>query len=524
MLVGVVRGSCGFWVWLSIPASITEIVPTFSIIDHFLVYLVGTMSKNTPQKSVTQDASIESKPALSRRSLKSLFSGRKNISKTLEDREHMVNKVHKKGQRIKLAALLVLVLSSYFGYKLFATTFAVIDRSGKPEALALQDSIRPDQLQREGDGRINILLLGIGGGGHEAGDLSDVNHIVSIDPFNHKVAVLGLPRDLYVPIPGYYTTRINAAHAFGERDGGKGAAVAEQTIENVLDVPIHYYAKVDFKGFEKAVDAVGGVDIEIEEDLYDSSYPTRNMAGTQVFSMKAGKHHLDGETALMVARCRKGTCGNDFGRADRQQKIMLAVKDKALSLGTVTNPSKITQLLDVAGENAKTDINLTTIGKLVQVADKLREKKVKPETFVLSTEPDNYLVGANVGGASVLVPKAGQANFADIQAFIRGELFRDGFLVKENANIVVVNGSGQSGLASSTAAMLKTYGYNAEASLEVPAGTYSGTKIYKISDKKTPFTTALLQKRLRTKLTKEKLPEIKLDKATDYIVVVGSGS
>jgi len=450
------------------------------------------------------------------------FLSRFKSKKSLEDRDHLVNKVQRRGKRLKLAVLIIAVFISYFGYRVFATTFAIIDRSGKPEALALQDSIRPEQLQREGDGRVNILLLGIGGGGHQAGDLSDVNHIVSIDPFNNKAAVLGVPRDLYVPIPGYYTTRINAAHAFGERDGGKGAALAEQTLENVLGIPIHYYVKVDFSGFEQAVDAVGGVDIEIEEDLYDSQYPTRDMSGTQIFRLKAGKHHLDGDLALKVARCRKGTCGSDFGRADRQQKIMIAVKDKALSLGTLSNPAKVSQLLDAAGKHVRTDINLTTIGKLLEVAKKLEKNKVKPKTFVLTTDVDNYLTGANIGGASVLVPKAGQADFSQIQNFIRGNLFRDGFIAKENAKIAVVNGAGRVGLANSVATNLQSYGYNAMAVSASPTKMYSKTVIYKVSNKKSPFTKALLQKRLKKQVSKDNFYDKDLAKGADYVVIVGS--
>lgn len=445
-----------------------------------------------------------------------LFRKRTNL-----EHESFGSKKHRLRKTLKLIGLLIIVVIGYASFRVFSTTFAVIERSGKPDALALQKSITPNQLKKEGDGRVNILLIGVGGEGHQAGNLSDVNHVLSIDPFNNKVSILGIPRDLYVPIPGFYSTRINAAHAFGEQDGSGGPQLVEKTIEKNLGIPIHYYARVDFTGFEQAIDAVDGVDVTIKENLYDSHYPTRNMKGVEVFQLKAGKHHLDGETALKVVRCRKGTCGDDFGRGDRQQLVMEALKDKALSTGTVSSPSKVSKLLDAAGNHARTDMNLTVMMKLITIAERLQDKKIKPKNFVLSTDEGNYLTGKNVGGASVLVPTAGVGNFSQIQNFLRGELFRDGFLAKENASITVLNGTLTTGLATSAGANLTSYGYNVETIGDYVDKSQSKTKIYKLSDKKSPFTRALLKKRLNANLSHDSLPAT-VEVKTDYVVIIGT--
>jgi len=428
----------------------------------------------------------------------------------------------KKTHRFKFAAIVAVLIVGYFGYKVFAATFSIIDRSGQPGALALQDNIRPDQLKEEGDGRINILLIGVGGEGHAGGDLSDVNQVLSIDPFNEKAAVLGLPRDLYLNIPGYYATRINEAHAFGERDGTGGPELLEKTIEENIGIPIHYYARVDFAGFNKAIDAVDGVEVDIKDDLYDPSFPKPGMNGSEVFRMKAGKQQLDGKTALQVVRCRKGTCGNDFGRAARQQDVLNALKTKALSLGTISNPAKIAGLIEAAGKHVKTNMKLSEIAQLSDLAKKFEEENVKSETFVLSTEPDNYLVGNSVGGASVLTPTAGVGQYKEIRNFVRGTLFRDGFIARENASITVLNGTLTPGLATSVGQKLKSYGYNVKDIGDADKKDQLTTKIYHRGEaKKHEFTTALLQKRMGTKVTTDPIPG-SITANTDYIIVIGS--
>src|SRR5664279_3282734 len=141
---------------------------------------------------------------------------------------------------------------------------------GAPGLLGTVDLTK---LKGEGDGRVNILVMGIGGAGHDGPNLSDTMMVMSLDPKTKDVAMLSIPRDLYVKIPGHGSGKINAANAYG------GPALAEQVVENVIGVPIHYYAVMDFSGFKQAVDAVGGVDINVAAPLYDPEFPCDNDRG-----------------------------------------------------------------------------------------------------------------------------------------------------------------------------------------------------------------------------------------------------
>jgi len=179
---------------------------------------------------------------------------------------------------------------------------------------------RPEvqQLQGEADGRVNILLIGMGGTGHKGGLLTDTIMVLSIKPEAKQAALLSIPRDLYVPIPGAGSAKINSAHALGEqRETGTGPALAKSVVGTVLDLPIHYYIRVDFAGFTKLIDAVDGLDINVEKAIADPFYPDERTEGYAPFYLKAGPKHMDGKLALKYARSRETT--SDFDRARRQQ-------------------------------------------------------------------------------------------------------------------------------------------------------------------------------------------------------------
>ncbi|HUC20080.1 MAG TPA: LCP family protein, partial [Candidatus Polarisedimenticolaceae bacterium] len=182
------------------------------------------------------------------------------------------------------------------------------------------------KLKGEDQGRINIMMLGVGDPGHAGENLSDTNLLISLDTRSHAVAVISIPRDTRVKIPGYGSGKINSAHAKG------GIPTAKATMETNLGVPVHYYVKANFSGLRQVVDAVGGVDVNNTTLLSDSDYPCDNNQYKKCgFKLAPGNHHLDGATALKYVRCRKGTCGDDFGRAARQQEVMQAIRAKATS-------------------------------------------------------------------------------------------------------------------------------------------------------------------------------------------------
>lgn len=416
-------------------------------------------------------------------------------------------------------AAIVPVIMLFLGTRLLLATRKVITRNTGAGAPALLGRVDPTKLRGEGDGRVNILLLGIGGPGHEGANLSDTMMVMSIDPRTKDVAMLGLPRDLYVPIPGYGSAKINAAHAYGEtqRYPGGGPALAKATVTKILDLPVHYYARIDFTGFKRAVDAVGGVDVVVEKALYDSEYPDeRNPKRSKTFSLAAGRQHLDGATALKYVRCRKGNCGGDFGRAARQQQVLLALREKAISLKTLSNPSKLAELISIVGASAQTDLQLHEIRKLADIARRVDPKKV--QTKVLDTAPGGLLMFGNIAGAgSIEIPRAGVGNFSQIQAFVHS-FFADSYIKEERASIAIQNGSGRSGVAASVTALLKAYNYHVVETVTAKAPKPT-TVIYDYSKGKKPYTLRYLERRFRVQA--QRLPRATGNEA-DIVLIIGA--
>jgi LCP family protein required for cell wall assembly len=180
-----------------------------------------------------------------------------------------------------------------------------------------------------GLGRTNVLVLGLDRRPEQGFVVrSDTIVLATIYPAGPRVALLSIPRDLYVDIPGRGPGRINTAHFWGENDvEGGGPALAKQAILENFGVPVDHYVRLDFNGFRAIVDAVGGVEIDVEEAVVDNAYPTDDY-GTIRIEIPAGRQHMDGEMALRYARSRHGS--SDFERAQRQQQILVALAQRML--------------------------------------------------------------------------------------------------------------------------------------------------------------------------------------------------
>lgn len=218
--------------------------------------------------------------------------------------------------------------------------------------------------------RINILLIGIGGDTHpgEGKDLADSIILASLKPSTRQVALISLPRDLYVPMDqGIGMQRLNAAHSLGAKMGfkGKGPGFLVHTVEKVLGEPVHAYARIDFLAFEKVIDALGGVDVYVYRPFHDYLFND---------GFDKGWHHLDGKRALRYARYRHIKAsyeGNNFGRELRQQQVLDAIRDKLKNLdsGQVLRLSKLAM-----NSSDYTSTNLTT-PQMVELYSTFRNTK-----------------------------------------------------------------------------------------------------------------------------------------------------
>lgn len=174
-------------------------------------------------------------------------------------------------------------------------------------------------------GPVHVLLLGIDERPQEQGPFrSDTMILAGFDPQKPRVALLSIPRDLWVTIPGIGENRINTANFFG------GPALAKTTVSQNFGLPVHYYVKLNFNGFVRIIDALGGIEVDVAETLHDENYPTPDY-GVTTIHIEAGRHHFSGEEALIYARSRYST--SDFDRARRQQEILAAIRRRLLHPG-----------------------------------------------------------------------------------------------------------------------------------------------------------------------------------------------
>lgn len=388
----------------------------------------------------------------------------------------------------------VLLGLGWFGFALYNSMKNIFAGDGAPGLLSL---FTTKQLKGESSGRVNILLLGVGDKGHDGENLSDTIMVLSYDVATKQVAMISIPRDLYVKIGEYGSAKINAAHAYGEyyKYQGGGPALAVQTVSQVLDIPIHYYARVNFTGFKDVVDAVGGVDIEVTEDLYDPFYPADDGLGGKDLYIKKGMQHMNGTMALRYARSRETT--SDFDRARRQQQVLVAIKTKVMSTDTLLNPQKIISLANALGTNIKTDFDLSYAQRAIDLFKKVDTAKIKNLVF------DNSETGLLTDDSSdtagyMLIPRAGLYNYKALQAAAKN-IFADGTVATEGAKLAVLNGTSTAGLASKAADTLRTQDFNVVTVASADSQAYAVTTIVDGTNGGKPNTVAALEKLLNAK-------------------------
>lgn len=307
------------------------------------------------------------------------------------------------------------------------------------------------------DDRINILLLGIGGEGHDGPYLTDTIILASIKPSTKEVALISIPRDLSAPIPGHGWYKINSANSFGETENpGNGGNLSRQVVSDLFQIQVPYYVRVDFSGFEKLIDELGGVDIYVEKSFIDSSFPSDNIGNVKTISFEAGKQYMDGEMALTYSRSRHGSNGegSDFARARRQQKVILALKTKIFSLGTLRSPSKINSISEALRNHVSTNLSNWDLLALSRQAGNLDASNII--TRVFKDGPDGDLVSTiGVDGAYLLVPK--KNDWTAMRQTVKSvfdSVSEISETIAEPAKIEIQNGTTIAGLAASAAALL----------------------------------------------------------------------
>ncbi len=293
---------------------------------------------------------------------------------------------------------------------------------------------------RETDGRTNLLLLGSDKrmAGTIESELTDTLLVVSIGRVEHDVVLISLPRDLWVKDSRGAKSKINAVYTLNKEDQSDivtGGEAIMQVASDVLGVPVHYYSVINFELFKDVVDILGGVEVEVERSFTDYSYPVEGKENAplseryETIEFKEGLQNMDGDAALKFVRSRKGTNGEstDFARSERQQKVISAIKNKALSIETLINPIKIKELYDIYSNEIDTNIMFNDVQSFYLLSQQvdfnritsivLDDRSAADEGGLLYSPVDDELYG----GAYVLIPKVG--DFSQLHAYVQRYLF-----------------------------------------------------------------------------------------------------
>jgi polyisoprenyl-teichoic acid--peptidoglycan teichoic acid transferase len=340
-------------------------------------------------------------------------------------------------------------------------------------------SSKEKYLDGEKEDRVNFVLLGMGGAGHNGPYLTDTIMIASFKPSSREAAIFSLPRDMIVPIDNYNYRKINSVYTIGQNNGIGGGELMKKVLSDTFDIPMHYFAAVDFNGFIEMIDAIDGVDVNVERAFVDNQFPTYDEKWQSV-SFEAGQQEMDGLTALRYARSRHGNNGegSDFARIKRQQKILISAKEKLTSFNTLINPTKITSLFSLFTKYTSTDIEPWEAVKLVHLSKELNTQKIVTQS--IDDRPGGYLkAGIAEDGAYILQPTTG--NYNQINLLIKN-VFDLQEASQEKAKIVVQNGTTVPGLALKAVNYLNQIGYTIIRYGNAPDQSKISTAIYDYTD------------------------------------------
>lgn len=429
---------------------------------------------------------------------------------------------------------LFLIVGAYFGVKLLINSSKVF--SGSIFDLLGQGAV----LKADENGRTNILIFGTSEDdpSHRdaGGDLTDSIMIVSLDQKNKNAAMISVPRDLWVKYGGGcsngYEGKINALYQCGAEDGSEadGANKLMSVVSDSFGLEMHYYAHVNYTVVRDTVNAVGGVDITIDSDdprgILDRNFDWMCRFQCHYVKWPNGPAHLNGDQALALARARNanggyGLGGGNFDREQYQQKIIVALKKKAASAGTLANPVAVSNILDALGNNVRTSFNAGEVKTLINLANELPDSKIKSISLV---DPGQAVVTTgNVNGQSSVIPTAGTYDFSEVQSYIRSKLPKANGEVGESPSVEVLNGSDMGGLAGKKASELEEAGIENVSTGDTATNPAYGDFVwYDLSDGKAPKTLSKLKTVLGKEAAGTTLPT-GVQSDADFVIIVGNG-
>ncbi len=405
------------------------------------------------------------------------------------------------------------------------------------------DVFQGKALKQDENGRSNFLILGTSDDdpNHPGGDLTDSMMVVSVHQEKQDVYMFSVPRDLYVEYgracPEGMRGRINSyfscqtAGDTTEEAVMKGASATRELVGKIFGLDIQYSVLVNHAVVKDTVDAVGGIEVEIEGSngapgILDRNFDWRCEYRCYLVRYDNGVHHLDGDSALYLSMARGentgyptyGLANSNFDREKNQQKILIAVKEKAVSTGVMTNLNAVTQLIDALGSNLRSNIEMGEIRTLIKLGNQIETDNI--HTLDLFDKEDRVLTNSHHDGKSVVTPMAGVFDYTEIRSFIKRQISNDPVL-QEAAPVAVFNGTDVPGLGQERADELSAKGYNVVMVGNAPAGSYKDVEIYQI-DSGSKGTAQQLEGLLSASIIKNTLPPVVITGEVQFVVIFGS--
>lgn len=440
---------------------------------------------------------------------------------------------HKVRRIIKWVAIGLLVVALAVGGYL---VYKALNASNQIFKGNILDIVQNVPLKEDANGRSNILVFGTSEDDpeHEGANLTDSIMVISLSQKDKNAYMISIPRDLYVEYgatcPEGFRGKINSLYScFSEDEDSQeaaGAGALQKKVGEVLGLDIQYYTHLNYTAVRQAVDAVGGVDVTIESSdpkgILDRNFDWRCNYKCYYVNYKNGETvHMDGEHALAFSRARNAAGGyglpnGNFDREKNQQKVIKALREQAVSAGTLTNIGKISGLLDALGNNLRSNFATKEIRTLMTLGNDIKSENIQSVSLV--EEGHMLVTTGNISGSSIVRPIAGLYDYSQIQAYITKKVNANE-ITREGARVVVLNGSGVSGVAQTEADKLTAKGFTISTVDNAPEGQYGAAEIYQIGEGMTA-TKAALESLFGVKV-KTSAPPVSVAEGTNFLVIIG---
>ncbi len=486
-----------------------------------------------------------------------LNSNKKKLSRRQRRRER--RKVEPKRKKvfriIKWALIIIVILAALVAGYIFLKAALASNSIFKGSFL---DIVQNQPLKMDANGRSNFLILGTSEDdpGHDAGYLTDSMLVVSVDQKAKNAYMFSIPRDLYVQYdmacPAGYSGKINSYfecvnQGTTDADEQDRLMQTQQFVGNIVGMDIQYGAHVNYTVMRDVVNAIGGsITVNIEGDEGQGQQPNIGIMDAN-FDWKCGAYQsqrikncppdghfidynpgpqvLDAEHALYLAQARGdaanvGLAQSNFDRERNQQKILVAIQQKALSNGTLTNIGAVTQLIDALGKNLRTNIQTNEIRTLMQLGVDIKAADVQ-SVDLYKTGEAQFTTETIDSAGSVVIPSAGEFSYGPLQTYLKKHITSDP-VAKEAPHVTVLNGSGTAGAAQAEADKLTALNFTVDGTNNAPDGTYPPITIYQINKAKTASAAKLKALYNVTLLTTA--PPVSVVGSTDFLIIVGASS